>query len=85
MRGSFPWRAGGPNAIFTTWAAGLDKVSLPVKFYDFASQRTMQIGAIEKEVDGNYPGFTATRDCQRIAWAQIDRMDTDLMMIENFQ
>jgi len=83
-KGALPWRSGGPY-IFAGWGADLSKAALPIKFYDFATRKTMQIGTIEKAVERNFGGFSVTRDGRRIAWSQIDHAESDLMMIENFR
>jgi len=58
---------------------------LPVRFFDFASGQTSQVGVIEKPVNRGMPGFSVTRDGRWIIWGQIDRQDTDLMLVENFR
>ena len=57
----------------------------PIKFYDFETQKVIQIGLIEKRVLRQDPGFSVTWDGRYIAWSQIDRAESDLMMIENFR
>ena len=59
--------------------------SLLIKFYDFQSRKITQIGAIEKGVTRGNPGFTVTWDGRTVAWSQIDRAESDLMMVENFR
>jgi hypothetical protein len=44
-----------------------------------------QIGTIENDVIRGDSGFCATWDGTLIAWSQIDRRESDLMMIENFR
>ena len=74
-----------PSVLFNTWGAGTEKISLPIKLYDFATHSVTPLGVIDKEVDRNFSGFSITNDGRRIAWAQIDHAETDLMMIENFR
>ena len=54
-------------------------------FYDFRTRKVTQIGAIEKEVSRSSGAFSVTWDGRYIAWSQIDRAESDLMMIENFR
>jgi hypothetical protein len=44
-----------------------------------------QIGTIENDVLRGDSGFCGTWDGTFIAWSQIDRRESDLMMIENFR
>ena len=43
------------------------------------------MGAIEKDVIRGRPGFSVTRDGRWMVWAQIDHLDSDLMLIEHFR
>jgi hypothetical protein len=61
------------------------EVSQPIRFYDFKSKEISQIGSIEKPVIRPAPGFSVTWDGRYIAWSQVDRAESDLMMIENFR
>jgi len=40
---------------------------------------------MEKEVVRSEPGFAVTSDSRRMAWAQIDHAESDLIMFENFK
>jgi hypothetical protein len=60
-------------------------VSWPIRFYDFETHRTKQVGVIERAVNRSHPAFSVTRDGHRFAWSQIDHAESDLMMIENFR
>jgi hypothetical protein len=57
---------------------------VPVLFSSFATRRVRQIGVIEKEVEPG-PSFFVGQDGRWIIWAQIDRKESDLMMVENFR
>jgi hypothetical protein len=57
----------------------------PIKFYDFRTRKITQIGAIEKGVIRDYPGFSVTWDGRYMAWSQVDQGESDLMMLENFR
>jgi Tol biopolymer transport system component len=67
------------------FVAGASEVSQPIRFYDFKSKEISQIGSIEKPVIRPAPGFSVTWDGRYIAWSQVDRAESDLMMIENFR
>ena len=67
------------------FVVGASEVSQPIRFYDFKSKEISQIGSIEKPVIRPAPGFSVTWDGRYVAWAQVDRAESDLMMIENFR
>ena len=71
--------------IQSALVVGTTGSSLPIMFYDFQSGNTSQIGAIEKGVIREAPSFSVTWDGRTVAWAQIDRGESDLMMVENFR
>ena len=50
-----------------------------------ARRQVRQVGAIEKSVSRGNPGFSVTRDGRWILWAQVDHVDSDLMLLENFR
>ena len=56
-----------------------------IKFYDFQTRKVSQIGTIENDVLRGDSGFCVTWDGSTVAWSQIDRRESDLMMIENFR
>jgi dipeptidyl aminopeptidase/acylaminoacyl peptidase len=66
------------------WFPG-SSVSPPIMFYDFRTRKSTQIGAIEREVSRSSGALSVTWDGRYIAWSQIDRAESDLMMIENFR
>jgi dipeptidyl aminopeptidase/acylaminoacyl peptidase len=70
------------SALLTSRVATFPK---QIKFYDFQTHRVTQIGTIENDVLRGDSGFGATWDGTLIAWSQIDRRESDLMMIENFR
>jgi len=69
------------SALLTSRVATSPK---QIKFYDFQTRKVSQIGTIENDVLRGESGFCATWDGTLIAWSQIDRRESDLMMIENF-
>ena len=70
------------SALLTSRVATFPK---QIKFYDFQTRKVTQIGTIENDVLRGDSGFCATWDGALIAWSQIDRRESDLMMIENFR
>ena len=71
--------------LFAEWGSLLSKVSWPIQFYDFATQKTKRVGIIERPLYRPDPAFSVSRDGSRIAWSQIDHAESDLMMIESFR
>jgi hypothetical protein len=56
-----------------------------IKFFEPGTRRIQTVGAIHKPVDRAVPGFGVSRDGRQFFWSQIDRVESDLMMIENFR
>jgi dipeptidyl aminopeptidase/acylaminoacyl peptidase len=78
--------AASRDAVRLLWDdAGVPRLSHQIKFYDFRTHQFSPIGTIEKEIVPGPSGFCATWDGSTIAWSQIDRRESDLMMIENFR
>jgi hypothetical protein len=57
----------------------------PIKFFHFDTREITSVAAIHRDVDRPVPGFCVSRDGRQILLAQVDRVDADLMMIENFR
>jgi len=57
---------------------------VPVFFFSFETRQVTQIGTIPKELLAA-PSLSVTLDGRWLIWAQIDRSDSDLVMLENFQ
>jgi hypothetical protein len=57
----------------------------PIKFLHLKTRQIKPIAAIQEEVERPVPGFSVSKDGRQIFWAQIDRVDSDLMMIDNFR
>jgi eukaryotic-like serine/threonine-protein kinase len=57
---------------------------VPLLFFSFETRSVRQIGVIEKQVEPG-PSFFVGQDGRWIMWAQIDRKESDLMMVENFR
>jgi Tol biopolymer transport system component len=86
-----------PSVRFGYWAlsrAGIYFVdfevarnaSRPVKFFNFQSRQTEDIGAIENSVSWtNTPGFAISPDGRWLLYTSLESTDADLMLIENFR
>jgi serine/threonine protein kinase len=81
----FDDRYAASQFIQYAFVVGTTGVPLPIRFYDFQSRKISQIGAIDKGVIRHNSSFSVTWDGGYIAWSQIDRGESDLMMVENFR
>jgi Tol biopolymer transport system component/predicted Ser/Thr protein kinase len=59
--------------------------SKPIMWVSFATRKPVQVGAVLKPVLSSTPGFGVSRDGRRIVWAQIDRWQSELMLVDNFR
>jgi Tol biopolymer transport system component len=59
--------------------------SVPLMLLSFETRESLPIAVIEKVQPSNDPGFTVTGDGRRIAWAQNDRVEAKLMLVEGFR
>jgi len=56
-----------------------------VKLYSFTTKQTTQLAVVGKEIPWGYPGFSVSPDGKQIIYTQIDRVENDLMLVENFR
>jgi Tol biopolymer transport system component len=57
----------------------------PIVWFSFATHKLVQVGAVRKPFVSSTPTLSVTSDARRIAWAQIDRQLSELMLVENFR
>ena len=57
----------------------------PVKFFNFATRQTMQLGVVEKTPPWHVPSLSVAPDGQWLFYAQSDRLVSTLMLVENFR
>lgn len=53
-----------------------------IEFFSFATGKRMILSEIEKD---DFYGFTVSADGRRLLWSQIDRNDSDIMLLKNFR
>jgi dipeptidyl aminopeptidase/acylaminoacyl peptidase len=63
----------------------LSQSAQPLQFFSFGRRKVVTFGAIGKPVIPATPGFAVSRDGRWLAWAQLDRHESDLMLLENFR
>jgi hypothetical protein len=55
------------------------------EFFSFASRKSFPVTITEKPVFGDSPDFHASADGRWVAWCQLDRYESDLMLVDNFR
>ncbi len=58
---------------------------VPLKKYDFATQRISKVSEADKVPPNLDVRFAVTRDGRRFVWTRQDRYESNLMMVENFR
>ncbi len=57
----------------------------PLMWFSVATHKQVQVGAVRKPILSATPTLSVTSDGRHIAWAQIDRWQSELMLIDNFR
>jgi Tol biopolymer transport system component len=58
----------------------------PILLWNPITRKTSRLGVINGRVNAQGSGsFSTSSDARRFAWAQIDREESDLMLVENFR
>jgi eukaryotic-like serine/threonine-protein kinase len=56
-----------------------------IEFFNFATGRTTQSAAIEKDLDLVIPALAISPDGRKILYVQVDHRESDIMLMENFR
>jgi Tol biopolymer transport system component/DNA-binding winged helix-turn-helix (wHTH) protein len=56
-----------------------------LKFYRFKATQTEELGTVEGEIPWSSPGFSVSPDGRQILVNRLDRLESDLMLVENFR
>ncbi|HSE33174.1 MAG TPA: LpqB family beta-propeller domain-containing protein [Pyrinomonadaceae bacterium] len=56
-----------------------------IEFFNFATGQTTRITAIEKELELVFPSLSISPDGRKILYVQVDRRESDIMLMENFR
>jgi Tol biopolymer transport system component/predicted Ser/Thr protein kinase len=56
-----------------------------IEFFNFATGRTTQISQVEKELQLVYPSLAVSPDGRWLLYVQVDTLESDIMLIENFR
>lgn len=57
----------------------------PLKFFNFETRKITQVGVIEKIQLTGEASFSVSRDGHWAIWRQVDRSESNIMLIDNFQ
>ena len=79
------WSVAKNGIYYLDVAARSPEGATPLMWLSSATHKLVQVGAVRKPIVALTPGLTVTSDGRRIAWAQIDRQESELMLIENFR
>jgi Tol biopolymer transport system component len=78
------WAVADKGIFFLDLTAGVRALK-PIKFFDFQTRKTRDIGSVQSPVVGDIPGFSVSPDGRRMVWLQVDQADSDLMLIDKFR
>jgi serine/threonine protein kinase len=84
VRGGY-WALAENGIYYLDFAANSPDGATPLMWFSFATHKLVQIGAVRKPISRGPPSLSVTSDGRRIAWAQIDRQQSELMLVDNFR
>jgi Tol biopolymer transport system component len=79
------WSLAENGIYYLDIAARSPEGATPLMWLSSATHKLVQVGAVRKPIVAFTPGLSVTSDGRRIAWAQIDREESELMLIDNFR
>jgi dipeptidyl aminopeptidase/acylaminoacyl peptidase len=79
------WALAENGVYYLDVAARSPEGVTPIVWFSFATHKLVQVGAVRKPFVSSTPTLSVTSDARRIAWAQIDRQLSELMLVENFR
>jgi len=79
------WSLTEDGIYYLDMAANSSDGVTPLMWFNFATHKLVQAGAVRKPIIVNTPALSATSDGRRIAWVQVDRWQAELMLVENFR
>jgi eukaryotic-like serine/threonine-protein kinase len=79
------WWALAPEGIYFLEAPESPRLAkVWLKFFDLASKRITELAALEKPVNRTIPAICLSPDGQHLVYTQLERADSDIMLVENF-
>jgi Tol biopolymer transport system component/tRNA A-37 threonylcarbamoyl transferase component Bud32 len=79
------WSLAENGIYYLDVAARSPEGATPLMWLSSATHKLVQVGAVRKPIVALTPGLSVTSDGRHIAWAQVDREESELMLIENFR
>jgi Tol biopolymer transport system component/tRNA A-37 threonylcarbamoyl transferase component Bud32 len=79
------WSLAENGIYYLDVAARSPEGATPIVWLSSATHKLVQVGAVRKPIVAFTPDLSVTSDGRRIAWAQVDREESELMLIENFR
>ena len=56
-----------------------------IDFFNFGTGRTTQVATVEKELELAYPSLAVSPDGRWLLYVQVDSLESDIMLAENFR
>jgi Tol biopolymer transport system component len=79
------WALAENGIYYVDVAAHSPEGVTPLMWFSFATHKLVQVGAVRKPILTASPALSVTSDGLGIAWAQVDRQQSELMLIDNFR
>jgi hypothetical protein len=79
------WAIADQGIYFVDFSGMPPKAPTPVRLFDFERRQISEKGVIPMIQLSTMGSFSVTRDGRWMAWMQVDRSESNLMLIENFR
>ena len=79
------WALAENGIYYVDAAARLPDGAAPFEWFNFVTHKVVLVGELRKPLVLATPTLSVTRDGRRLAWTQIDRQESELMLIDNFR
>lgn len=79
------WAVTDRGIYFLDFSAVPAAAPKPLKLFSFESQKASQVGTIEKIGISSNASFSVSRDGRSVIWSQIDRRESNIMLIDKFR
>ena len=78
------WGISDRGIYFIDFAGVPPGEPVPLKFCDFVGRKVSMASSLGKVKFINHARFSVTRDGRGIVWEQLDRAESNLMLVDNF-
>jgi len=79
------WAMTDNGIYYVDFSAVPEGAPKPLKFFSFEKREVAQVATIEKVQFTDEAGFSASRDGRWVSWRQLDRSESNIMLIDNFR